>query len=48
MLLLPKQGNYLTNHDNLPDFIGESSVGADPSRHQYRGLPGETNPETDP
>ncbi len=28
--------------------MGESSVGADSFRHQYRGLPGETNPQTDP
>jgi hypothetical protein len=46
--LLPKQGKYSTNHDNLPDFMEESSVGADSFRPQYRGLPRETNPQTDP
>jgi hypothetical protein len=44
----PEQGNHLTNHDKLPNFIGESSVGADSFRPQYRGLPRETNPQTDP
>jgi hypothetical protein len=46
-LLLSKQVYYSTNHDNLPDFIGESSVGADSFRHQCPGLPGENNPQTD-